>query len=216
MGLPGVSDGVPGDGLTLGPRIRGLRLARRLSVRELAKRVGCSASHISAIERGLTQPSISVLTAVVTELDVAMDSLFGPRDLQSRAGRQEVTVDDIVDDMAAHMAGRLIRHEAERPAIRIQSGVVSQMLLPSHHEDVDFCIYVYEPGGASVADAKLIRHPGSEFGLVLEGSLRMQLGFDEHWLEEGDSIAFRSNVPHRFWNDTDSIARAVWISLAAF
>jgi DNA-binding XRE family transcriptional regulator/quercetin dioxygenase-like cupin family protein len=64
-------------GTELGPRLRRVREERQLSVRELARRVSCSASLISQIERGLSAPSVGVLYALATELRASLDFLFG-------------------------------------------------------------------------------------------------------------------------------------------
>lgn len=64
-------------GTELGPRLRGIREERGLSVRELARRVSCSASLISQIERGLSAPSVGMLYALATELGASLDFLFG-------------------------------------------------------------------------------------------------------------------------------------------
>src|SRR6516162_8551106 len=67
----------PGTGL--GPRLRLVRGSRQLSVRELARRVGCSASLISQVERGVSVPSVGVLYSLATELGSSLDYLlFGP------------------------------------------------------------------------------------------------------------------------------------------
>ena len=64
----------PGTGL--GPRLRLVRADRQLSVRELARRVGCSASLISQIERGVSVPSVGVLYSLATELGSSLDYLL--------------------------------------------------------------------------------------------------------------------------------------------
>jgi len=64
----------PGTGL--GPRLRQVRTGRQLSVRELARRVGCSASLISQIERGVSVPSVGVLYSLATELGSSLDYLL--------------------------------------------------------------------------------------------------------------------------------------------
>jgi transcriptional regulator with XRE-family HTH domain/quercetin dioxygenase-like cupin family protein len=64
----------PGTGL--GPRLRLVRENRTLSVRELARRVGCSASLVSQVERGLSVPSVGVLYALASELDCSLDFLL--------------------------------------------------------------------------------------------------------------------------------------------
>src|SRR5512135_3052046 len=69
-----MADFDPGTGL--GPRLRLVRASRQLSVRELARRVGCSASLISQIERGVSAPSVGVLYALATELGSSLDYLL--------------------------------------------------------------------------------------------------------------------------------------------
>ncbi len=64
----------PGTGL--GPRLRLAREERQLSARELARRIGCSASLISQIERGVSVPSVGVLYSLATELDSSLDHLL--------------------------------------------------------------------------------------------------------------------------------------------
>ena len=68
------SDFDPGTGL--GPRLRAAREERGLSVRELARRIGCSASLISQIERGVSVPSVGVLYSLATELGSSSDYLL--------------------------------------------------------------------------------------------------------------------------------------------
>ena len=66
--------GMPGG---LGERLRQVRTARGISVRELARRVGCSASLVSQVERGVTAPSAGVVYALANELGISLDFLFG-------------------------------------------------------------------------------------------------------------------------------------------
>src|SRR5215467_11181206 len=73
----------PGTGL--GPRLRRARGERRLSARELARRIGCSASLISQIERGVSVPSVGVLYSLATELGSSLDHLLFGADQSARA-----------------------------------------------------------------------------------------------------------------------------------
>src|SRR6516162_3825513 len=63
-------------GAELGPRLRQVREQRGLSARELARRIQCSPSMISQIERGLSAPSVGMLYALATELRTSLDFLF--------------------------------------------------------------------------------------------------------------------------------------------
>ncbi len=60
--------------------------------------------------------------------------------------------------------------------IDLDSGVRWERLTSHQHEDVDFLHVVYDVGGSSASDEKMMRHPGREYGVVLEGRLGVQLG----------------------------------------
>jgi transcriptional regulator with XRE-family HTH domain len=64
----------------LGALIRAQRLATGLSLRDLADRTKVSNAYLSQIERGLHEPSLSVLAAIAAALDVPLG------DLLARAG----------------------------------------------------------------------------------------------------------------------------------
>src|SRR5215510_12293511 len=60
----------------IGPRLRAQREQMGLSLREVARRIGVSASLISQIERDKVNPSVSTLYALVQELKLTMGDLF--------------------------------------------------------------------------------------------------------------------------------------------
>jgi mannose-6-phosphate isomerase-like protein (cupin superfamily)/DNA-binding XRE family transcriptional regulator len=66
-----------GPGPGLGQRLRKVRSGQGISVRELARRAGCSASLISQVERGHSAPSAGILYSLANELRVSLDYLFG-------------------------------------------------------------------------------------------------------------------------------------------
>ena len=60
----------------IGTRLREERERMSISQRELARRIGLSASLISQIESGQSKPSVGTLYAIVTELGVSVDDVF--------------------------------------------------------------------------------------------------------------------------------------------
>src|SRR4249920_3873217 len=69
-------DGMAGELEDIGTRLREERERVQISQRELARRIGLSASLISQIESGQSKPSVSTLYAIVTELGVSVDDIF--------------------------------------------------------------------------------------------------------------------------------------------
>src|SRR5580765_6256699 len=59
----------------LGQRLRAAREQKNIGLRELARRLGVSASLISQIETGKTEPSINTLFAMVSELELPVNEI---------------------------------------------------------------------------------------------------------------------------------------------
>ncbi len=94
--------------------------------------------------------------------------------------------------------------------INLERGVRWELLMPIPESNVEFMEVTYEAGGGSSADDHAIRHNGREYSLILDGELSVQIGFEQFVLQPGDSMAFDSTVPHRFWNEGDTPVRAIW------
>src|SRR5256885_4799571 len=56
------------------------RRRQGVSLRELARRVGVSASMLSQVETDRTRPSVSTIYAIATELGISIDALLSDRD----------------------------------------------------------------------------------------------------------------------------------------
>ncbi|MGZ8580126.1 MAG: helix-turn-helix domain-containing protein [Actinomycetota bacterium] len=184
----------------IGQRLREERVRAGLSQRELARRVGLSASLISQLESGQSRPSVGTLYSIVTELGVSLDRVIRGGDFPEPGDHGEVDLDDRSP----------VVHPGERPSIDLDSGVRWEELAPDQQEGVDFLIAIYEVGGASTPDRSLMRHHGREYGYVISGTLSVQIGFSEHQLRPGDSIGFDSTTPHRLFNSGDVPVEAVW------
>jgi transcriptional regulator with XRE-family HTH domain len=188
----------------IGTRIREERERVGISQRELARRIGLSASMISQLESGQSKPSVSTLYAIVTELGVSLDDVF-------RGTEGHVSVERSGAGGSSETADHdpVVRPE-ERHVIDLASGVRWERLTSHEHEDVDFLHVIYDVGGSSAGDTMMMRHPGREYGYVLSGFLGVQLGFEEHKLGPGDSIAFDSTQPHRLWNLGEDPVHGIW------
>lgn len=203
-------------GTELGPRLRQVREARGLSVRELARRIRCSPSLISQVERGLSAPSVGILYALAVELRTSLDFLFS---VAEPAGAVLMTAHGdghLRAPADGSLAGHgIIQRRLDRRTIDLASGVRWERLTPGPDERVDFLEVIYEPRGDSTGSARPVRHDGREYGLVTRGRLLAAVGFDEYELGPGDSIAFDSSVPHQYTNLTGEEVRAVWVVVHA-
>jgi transcriptional regulator with XRE-family HTH domain len=205
--------------IAIGDRIRTAREAAGISVRELARRVEVSASHVSQVERGLASFSVRALYNVVSELEISMDSLF---DDVSPVAEVQVATDPSEAGSGRGgggtfdplVSGGIVLRAPERPTLPLAGGTRWERLTPRPENGAEFIEVVYPPApedGDRAID--FIQHSSREYGLVVSGSLTVQVGFETTVLHAGDSIAFDSVVPHRFWNSTPEEVRAVWFIL---
>jgi len=194
----------------IGERLRATRKERRLSLRDLAQRLGVSPSLISQIERGQAKPSVSTLFRIVTELDVSLDDLLFP----DRRATDRLTDEGGIVPLGSQVErSGPVQRGHERPRIRLASGVLWERLTRVSEPGVEFLYVVYEVGGASSPQDAYQRHAGHEWAYLVSGVLQVRIGFDEFVLESGDSISFDSTIPHRLENIGDTPAHAIWFVL---
>ncbi len=199
------------EGTALGVRIRSAREAAPMSVRELARRIGVSPSHVSQVERGLASFSVRALYNVASELGLTMDSLFGEASVEAADSAAPVPEAVLVEGPDPLSDDGIVLRAHARPTIPLAGGTRWERLTPHQESGAEFIEVVYPPApedGSRAID--FIQHSSREYGIVISGALTVQVGFETAVLHPGDSLAFDSVVPHRFWNDTREEVRAVW------
>ncbi|MBX5447709.1 MAG: cupin domain-containing protein [Acidothermus cellulolyticus] len=198
----------------VGERLRRARLRRGVSLRSLARDLGVSASLLSQIETGKSQPSVSTLYAITTALGLAMEEVFE----QPTRARRSVPPPMEMDLSPPARAAREERHERlgpvvtpeDRKVLHLDSGVTWEWLGRLPHSHVEFLLITYHPGGTSSSNGGLMRHHGAEYGYLISGELILTLGFEEYRLRPGDAVSFASTTPHRLRNEGQQPAVGVW------
>jgi transcriptional regulator with XRE-family HTH domain len=197
----------PGTGL--GPRLREARSSSGRSVRELARRVGCSASLISQIERGVSVPSVGVLYALATELGSSLDYLLFGSGSAPAPGPGALAAPAPAAPAPAAPPAAIVQRAGDRKIIDLASGVRWERLTSQSEAMTDFLEVIYSPGGHSTDERRPLRHDGREYGLILSGTLTANIGFESYELGPGDSIAFDASTPHEYLNKTGEVVRAI-------
>ena len=75
---------------------------------------------------------------------------------------------------------------------------------------VDFLLVSYAPGGCSSPAGRLMQHPGTEYGYLIQGELTVTLGRQSHRLTTGDAVSFASVTPHFYRNEGMAPSVGVW------
>lgn len=174
----------------VGARVRTLRSRQGLTLKDVADRTGVSVSMLSMLERGVATASVGTLVSVASALGVHMYDLF---------------------DHPANAEVSPVTPLEEQTVMRTNEGATRRV---AHHDVVaglEMAVNTYDVGGASGPVAT--HHDGREFGVLVSGSLRVELDGDVHELRPGDVIAYNSTKPHRIVNTGTGDAVAVWVNL---
>lgn len=176
---------------SIGERLKKCRNEKGLSLRELAGKIDLSASFLSQIEQGKASPSIENLKKIANALDVRVGYLIE---------------DEEDDEKNIHFIKKDEMKYLESKGSKIK---IAFLLNNNKEKNMEPIIYEIGPNGESGRD--FYSHAGEEFIFIIEGSLEIFIGEKKYYLNEGDSLYFKSNIKHRFKNITDKSVKALWV-----
>jgi len=171
----------------LGSRLQRLRKKKQMTLRDVAKQTQLSPSHISAIERSMSHPSVAVLQKLAAALGTNMIGLIGG----------SATTD------------HLVVHPNERRPLDLNLRGVEIQQLYTVDTSLESLLFLVAPG----ADSETYNHNGEEFLFIMSGTLNIVLDKTQEFvLQAGDAMTFQSHRPHRFSNTGDVTATVLWIN----
>jgi transcriptional regulator with XRE-family HTH domain len=162
-------------------------------LQQLGEETGLSPSMISLVERGRTSPSIGSLVAVASALRVPLKALF----------------DDGIDRVQEYVV-----RQRDQIVMSPMPGVSRRTAIADSLRHIEISVNEWEPGVAT--EPRPARHPGFEYGLVLEGRLTVDVEGSRFVLMPGDVASYNSASPHSLHNDGDEVVRAVWVNVGSF
>jgi XRE family transcriptional regulator, regulator of sulfur utilization len=170
----------------IGPRVKALREAMDLSLRDLAVRSGVSAPMLSQVERGETSPTLQVATRIAAGLQLRLSQLLR----LDEAG----SVSIVHRDERRAGGGDGHRYEVLTPPLPGQRAEVSRHTLVA--------------GAATGGPGDPPMHePGArETAIVERGTLQLLIDGVAHALGAGDCVTFDADLPHHFENRGEEAA----------
>jgi transcriptional regulator with XRE-family HTH domain len=162
----------------IGPRIRALRLKKKLGLVQLGEHTGLSSAMLSKIERGQLFPTLPTLVRIALVFGVDLDHFFskgGPRIAVTRKSERVRLPIPADASPGAYVFESLNYALADR---RIEA----------------FMAVFPTDGPASEPH----QHGTEEFLYVIEGTLAVMVDEGEVILEKGDAISFDSSILHSY------------------
>jgi transcriptional regulator with XRE-family HTH domain len=168
---------------SVGVRVKALREAMDLSLRDLAERSGVSAPMLSQVERGETSPTLAVAERIAAGLELTLSQLL--------------RLDERVHIVVTRAGDRRVTHRRGHQTEELTPP------LPGQRADVSLHRLAPDASTGQPGDPP-IHEPGSrETAVVLSGSVSLLIDDERHDLAEGDSVTFDADLPHHFINDGD-------------
>ncbi len=174
----------------VGKKLKAIRLKNDMTIQELASESNVSSNMISRIERGLTIPSVEILMKLASVFDKSINYFVEEVSTTheivfSSPGKRDTTVYDDEDNMHT---------ESYTSGLR----------------DPQFMSFLCTVPVGGTSGQKHMHHPGDELIVLIEGRLKVVIAGEEYMLSAGDSLSFKSHLPHRWTNVGDADARVIW------
>ena len=170
--------------------IHDLRKHKKVTLNELAERIGRSVGFLSQVERGLSRPTVADLTAISEALDVPTTYFYS---------------------LAKPRALRWVTRPDERRTLYFANGITDVLLSPNMHGAFNLLDSQLEPGASS--GERQMSDRSEQAGYVLEGELTLWQGDDEEsvTLQAGDAFQVSSYACLRYANQSDKPCRVLWV-----
>ncbi len=169
----------------LGGRVRALREAMGLSLRDLAERSGVSAPMLSQVERGETSPTLQVATRIAAGLELRLSQLLR-----------------LDEDGAVTIVRAQDRRQGPTRPAGARGHRYEVLTAPLPGQRAELSRHVLAPGAATGGPGDPpIHEPGSrETALVEAGRVVLHCDGAAHELAVGDCVTFDADLPHHFEN----------------
>ena len=177
--------------ISIGVKIRESRQTRGMTLQALGDATGLSPSMLSLVERGRASPSIGSLIVVANALGVSMSDL-------------------VVND--SETEEKLVVRSDEAKVVETAQHVVRRLLKDDRAHGLSIAVNEYAPHTGN--SEKPISHEGFEYGFILDGELTVEVDGQEHTLQSGDLISYKSTRMNKLWNNSEQKTRTLWINLA--
>ena len=174
----------------VGKKLKAIRLKGNMTIQELAEKSQVSSNMISRIERGLTIPSVEILMKLATvfgkSINYFVEEVSTTHEIvfSSPGGRDKTVYDD----------------EKNMQTESFTSGL----------RDPQFTSFFCTVKKGGTSGVQKMYHPGDELIYILDGTLRVTVAGETHILNTGDSLSFKSHLPHRWDNIGDDDAKVIW------
>lgn len=174
----------------IGKKIKELRLANELTLKDLSEKADLSIGYISQVERGIASIAVTSLEKIAEVLGVDLAFFF------ALPQKHETSV------MRSY-EHQVFSVEESRYYFRLANDIEGTILEP---------MLISLLPNQTMDDITPYSHKGEEFVYILEGVLTVFAGGEKYQLNPGDSMHMLSSVPHEWANFTNKLVKVLCVS----
>jgi transcriptional regulator with XRE-family HTH domain len=170
--------------MDLGKKIKDLRESRGYSIREFAKLCDLSPSLVSQVERNVSSPSISSLVKMANVLHIPVGHFFEEKE----------------------KGKHIVRKDERRKLIYPDHTTAYEFATPPEL-DGELRVLIVTLKAKEYTSKQKVSHQDKEVCFIKKGQITVEFENTCFVLEEGDTMTFNSQNPHRFYNALESEAQ---------
>ena len=178
----------------IGPRIKALRLRKKLGLVQLAGHTGLSPAMLSKIERGQMFPTLPTLLRIAMVFGVGLDHFFNV---------------DKEEPLIAVVRKRQRLKLPSPPGEKTPAFLFESLDYPASDRRME-SFYAEFPVDAPPSEPH--QHGSAEFVYVLSGRLIVNVDGKEAALDTGDAMYFDSSVPHSYRREGKEMSTAIVVT----
>ena len=173
----------------VGQNLKNFRKKRGLTLSKLSEKCGLSVSYLSLLERDMNNPTLSSIQSICSALDVSLAELFS----------------DTTKD-------RFVIRKNERQRLFDEHNTVLYYSL----SDNSWPIRMFTMEVLDKAEYVSYKHPFTEVGMVLRGSMVMTVEGVPVEITEGDSMCIQAGQDHSFYRTSGDPCVSIWMQMRDF
>ena len=153
--------------MTIGEKIKSLRILCQLTQEELADRCELTKGYISQVENDLTSPTISTLSDILTALGTNLSEFF---------------VEEKEEQVVFHQEDYIVKCN--------EFDTTTWLVPNSQKNEMEPLLFELEPNSSTYVD---MPHEGQEFGYIMEGEIQVIIGKKTYVCKKGETFYFTTN-----------------------
>lgn len=172
--------------MDIGHKIKSLRMQKNLTLEELASRCELTKGFLSQLERDISSPSIATLNDILEALGSSLPEFFNEAEPQ-----------------------KTVFHKADFFEDERDNYTVSWIVPNTQKNEMEPIMVTIPQGGQTF---EMAPHSGEEFGMVLEGSVILELAGKRQAVKKGETFYLHGKEFHVIKNENKTPAKVLWVS----